>query len=592
MSDGTKARSGKGDASSPFDFAGVADREERERLLIEELRRTQRALAEAEIEIQQKQRAIAERAFEQEVADARSLLHAACWTADFDDEGNPTGFWFSDECRRVLGFESGEGFPENSENSDRFIAPDDLARINNEFRIAATEGGPYDVNYCVRRKDGRRMWVRAAAKFRRDEQGIARSCVGVFVDIDDAVKNQARQQQALEQALERADRACKVKTDFLRRMSHDMRTPLNCILGLLELCERNRDDKALVEENHGKMRTAARHLLSLIDDTLQASKLGEGKLALVHEPVDFAHLQADVDDIMQLLAAEAGVIMEGRQVEGSIAYRYVLGNELYLRQIFLNIYSNCIKYNRPGGKVITHVTSSELPNGKVLLRWEITDTGIGMSPEFLKRVFEPFARESSVASTVGGTGLGMPIVKQLIELMGGSIEISSELGEGSTFVICIPFDPAPAPRETEQATLQGCRLLLVEDNDLNAEIAATILEGDGAYVSIVGDGAQAVEAFAANPAGTFDTILMDVAMPKMDGLAATRAIRALDRPDAATIPIIAMTGNAFQEDVQECLEAGMDAHIAKPIDVAKAERVITKVVGEGPPPIKELGIDQ
>lgn len=407
MNDGAKARSGKGDASSPFDFAGVADRKERERLLIEELRRTQCALAEAEIEIQQKQRAIAERAFEQEAADVRSLLHAACWTADFDDEGNPTGFWFSDECRRVLGFESGDGFPENSENSDRFIAPDDLARINNEFRIAATEGGPYDVNYCVRRKDGRRMWVRAAAKFWRDEQGIARSCMGVFVDIDDAVKNQARQQQALEQALERADRACKVKTDFLRRMSHDMRTPLNCILGLLELCERNRDDKALVEEDHGKMRTAARHLLSLIG-----------------------------------------------------------------------------------------------------------------------------------------------------------------------------------------STLQGRRLLLVEDNDLNAEIAATIMEDEGAYVSIAGDGAQAVEAFAANPAGTFDAILMDVAMPKMDGLAATRAIRALDRPDAASIPIIAMTGNAFQEDVRECLEAGMNAHIAKPIDMAKAERVIAKVVGEGPPPIKELEIDQ
>lgn len=280
-------------------------------------------------------------------------------------------------------------------------------RINNEFRIAATEGGPYDVNYCVRRKDGRRMWVRVAAKLRRDEQGIARSCMGVFVDIDDAVKNQARQQQALEQALERADRANKVKTDFLHRMSHDMRTPLNCILGLLELCERNRGDEALVEENHGKMRTATRHLLSLIG-----------------------------------------------------------------------------------------------------------------------------------------------------------------------------------------STLQGRRLLLVEDNDLNAEIAATILKGDGAYVSIVGDGAQAVEAFAANPAGTFDAILMDVVMPKMDGLAATRAIRALARPDAATIPIIAMTGNAFQEDVQECLEAGMNAHIAKPIDVAKAERVITKVVGEGPPPIKEQEIDQ
>ena len=278
-------------------------------------------------------------------------------------------------------------------------------RINNEFRIAATEGGPYDVNYCVRRKDGRRMWVRVAAKLRRDEQGIARLCMGVFVDIDDAVKNQARQQQALEQALERADRASKVKTDFLHRMSHDIRTPLNCILGLLELCERSRGDETLAEENHGKMRAAARHLLSLIG-----------------------------------------------------------------------------------------------------------------------------------------------------------------------------------------SALQGCRLLLVEDNDLHAEIAATILEGDGAYVSIAGVGAQVVEAFAANPAGTFDAILMDVVMPKMDGLAATRAIRALDRPDAANIPIIAMTGNAFQEDVQECLEAGMNAHLAKPIDLAKAERVISKVV-EGVP-IKGLEIDQ
>lgn len=503
-------------------------------------------------------------------------MHAACWTADFDERGNPVGFWFSDECRRVLGYESDDEFPGG--NSDRFIAPDDLARINNEFRIAATQGGPYDVNYCVRRKDGKRMWVRAAAKFRRNKLGIARSCIGVFVDIDDAVKNQARQQQTLEQALERADHANKVKTDFLHRMSHDMRTPLNCILGLLEICERNRGDEALLRESHEKMRTAARHLLSLIDDTLQASKLGEGKLELTCELVDLARLQADVNDIMQLLAANAGVSMEHHQEKGVIAHRYVLGSELYLRQIFLNIYSNCIKYNRRGGKVIARVSSREQPDGMVLLRWEIADTGIGMSPEFLKHVFEPFAREASVAGTIGGTGLGMPIVKQLVELMGGSIEISSEVDKGSTFAISIPFEPAPTMSESEQMAngsgLEGRRLLLVEDNDLNAEIAATILESDGAYVSIAGDGKQAVEAFAANPVGTFDAILMDVIMPKMDGLAATRAIRALDRADAANIPIIAMTGNAFEEDVQACLDAGMNAHLAKPIDIAKAERII------------------
>ena len=257
-------------------------------------------------------------------------MHAACWTADFDEQGNPIGFRFSDECRRILGYETGEGLPGNGGSSDGFIAPDDLARINSEFRIAATEGGPYDVNYCVRRKDGKRMWVRAAARFRRDGQGIARSCMGVFVDIDDAVKNQARQQQALE----RADRANKVKTDFLHRMSHDMRTPLGSILGLLELCERNRDNEVLLCESHEKIRTAARHLLSLIDDTLQAGKLGEGKLKLVNEPVDLVRLQADVGDIMQLLAADAGVSMEGHQREESIAHRYVLGIEFGPEEIY------------------------------------------------------------------------------------------------------------------------------------------------------------------------------------------------------------------------------------------------------------------
>ena len=585
MNDDPKAASTQENIASHFDLADITDPAEREQLLMKELRRTQNALAKAKDEVSRIQRALAERAFDQEAADARNLLHAACWTADFDEQGNPTGFWFSDECRRVLGYETEEGLLGNGGSSDRFIAPDDLARINNEFRIAATEGGPYDVNYCVRRKDGKRMWVRAAAKFRRDDQGIARSCMGVFVDIDDAVKNQARQQQALEQALERADRANKVKTDFLHRMSHDMRTPLNSILGLLQICERNSDNEVLLCESHEKIRTAARHLLSLIDDTLQASKLGEGKLELVCEPVDLARLQTDVADIMQLPAANAGVSMEDHQKKESIAHRYVLGSELYLRQIFLNIYSNCVKYNRRGGKVITHVVSSKQPDGKILVRWEIADTGIGMSQEFLKHVFEPFSREENAGNGVSGTGLGMPIVKQLVELMGGSIKVSSKLNVGSTFVISIPFESAVQPQKAEQAasepTIEGCRLLLVEDNDLNAEIAATLLEGDGAYVSIAGDGAQALEAFAKSPAGTFDAILMDVMMPKMDGLAATRAIRALDHPDAARIPIIAMTGNAFQEDVQECFDAGMNAHLAKPIDMEKAGRVIAAAMDGG-----------
>ena len=281
-------------------------------------------------------------------------------------------------------------------------------------------------------------------------------------------------------------------------------------------------------ESHEKIRTAARHLLSLIDDTLQASKLGEGKLELVCEPVDLARLQADVADIMQLPAANAGVSMEGHQNKGSIAHRYVLGSELYLRQIFLNIYSNCVKYNRRGGKVITHVVSSKQPDGKILVRWEIADTGIGMSQEFLKHVFEPFSREENAGNGVGGTGLGMPIVKQLVELMGGSIKVSSKLNVGSTFVISIPFEPAVQPQEAEQAasepTIEGCRLLLVEDNDLNAEIAIAMLSEVGLVIDRAENGVDCAEKLDKAPAGYYSLILMDIQMPVQDGYATTEMI--------------------------------------------------------------------
>ena len=257
-----------------------------------------------------------------------------------------------------------------------------------------------------------------------------------------------------------------------------------------------------------------------------------------------------------------------------------------MRQIFLNIYGNCIKYTRPGGKITTIVETVPAEEGRCAYRWTITDTGVGMSEEFLQRIFEPFAQEKNDARSVyQGTGLGMSIVKSLVDKMGGTIEVSSQVGVGSTFVITIPFEIAPAPAEkaapapAAEGSIRGLHLLLAEDNDLNAEIAQTLLEDEGAEVTLVTDGKQAVERFQSEPSGTFDAILMDIMMPVMDGLAATRAIRALDRPDAKTIPVLAMTANAFDEDAKKCLEAGMNAHLAKPLEMKKLIETLSGCCG-------------
>ncbi len=405
-------------------------------------------------------------------------------------------------------------------------------------------------------------------------------------------EHQRELQVALEQAQEagrRAEEASLAKTEFLHRMSHDMRTPLNGILGLLHISRAHADDAALVAANREKAETAARHLLSLIDDVLQTSKLEEGSLKLAHEPVDLIVLSREITDIVEDEAVEAGLTWEYEPVGDRVPFRWVYGSELHLRQIFLNIYSNCIKYNRPGGKISTTIVGREVAYGHAVYRWVIEDTGIGMSPEFVARIFDRFSQETPGArSTYGGTGLGMSITKSLVELMGGTIKVESEKGVGSRFTVEIPFDVALGPDERpvagvgdgdggglvggetggENRGIAGARILMAEDNDLNAEIARTLLEDAGAQVTVVGDGKQAVDAVAGSPAGTFDVVLMDVMMPVMDGLAAARAIRALERPDAATIPILAMTANAFAEDREACLAAGMDDHLAKPLDMA------------------------
>lgn len=397
-------------------------------------------------------------------------------------------------------------------------------------------------------------------------------------------KNLESKNLELREAVFQAQKANAAKSSFLSRMSHDIRTPLNGIIGLIKINETHMDDRELVKTNQDKMLVSADHLLSLINDVLQMSKLEDENIEISHEPIDLGEISREVGTIISGRTAEAGIAFEiGKQ---ELPVSYVYGSPLHIRQIFLNIYGNCIKYNKPHGKVTTTLKCLGEKNGIVTYRWTISDTGIGMSEEFLKHIFEPFVQEHSDARTVySGTGLGMSIVKKIIDRMNGTIVVTSKEGEGSTFVITLPFEIAEKPEEIPaemdgEVNIAGLHLLLAEDNELNAEIARTLLEDEGAITTIVNDGQQAVDIFSRNKPGTFDAILMDIMMPEMDGLSATKAIRALDREDAGTIPIIAMTANAFDEDEKKCMEAGMNAHLVKPLDIQKMKEAVRRYLNK------------
>ena len=391
----------------------------------------------------------------------------------------------------------------------------------------------------------------------------------------------------LREAAAQAEKANAAKSNFLSRMSHDIRTPLNGIIGLLEVDAAHPENREQVDSNREKMRVSADYLMSLLNDVLQMSKLESGETTLAHEPMDLNRMGEEILTIVGQRAAESGITMAFDEHSDQATDLWAYGSPLHLRQIFLNIYTNCIKYNKVGGSITTLFQMVEKDEKTVTYRWTISDTGIGMSEAFLEHIFDPFTQENTDARSVyQGTGLGMAIVKGLVEQMGGHIQVSSRVNVGSTFVVTLPFEiaePVQAEASKEKdgapADIRGMRLLLVEDNELNAEIARLLLEDKGAVITRVGDGQQALDLFREEPAGSFDGILMDVMMPVMDGLTATRAIRGLDRPDAKTIPIIAMTANAFAEDAAKCFAAGMNAHLSKPLDIRKVISTIARFRG-------------
>lgn len=415
---------------------------------------------------------------------------------------------------------------------------------------------------------------------KNEEYGIV---VLGFLNVDDIVATEIEQQQKLQKALDDAKRANEEKSRFLARMSHDMRTPLNGIVGLLEIDKKHAEDIEYLKENRNKATIVTNHLISLINDVLDMAKIEEGGMVLAHEPFDIAEEGKESGILIHFQAQEAGItstINFTRPQKEALTYVY--GSPLHLRRAMMNIYNNCIKYNREKGSIHTEIQIISYDQQTVTYRWTITDTGIGMSQEFLTHIFEPFVQADTDARSVyHGTGLGMSIAKALIEQMGGTLEVFSKLHVGSTFVVTIPFERARRSEivqleEREKISIRGMRMLLVEDNELNREIADTILTEEGAEILSVVNGKEAVDAVKNHPPGTFDVVLMDVMMPVMDGYEATRQIRKIGRPDTDTLPIIAMTANAFADDVQKSFEAGMNAHLAKPLELSRVLRTIAQ----------------
>ena len=387
---------------------------------------------------------------------------------------------------------------------------------------------------------------------------------------------------------QKADAANAAKTAFLTRMSHDIRTPLNGILGLIEIEELKEGDMQVARESRAKARVAANHLLSLINDILEMGKIEDRKLTLEHAPFNLKELCDDTLVLCKLRASSNGITMQ----DNSLPYAtgpYMIGSPTHIRQIMINLLDNSIKYNKHGGSVTFSSKTKPLDNGRALFCFSVSDTGIGMAPEFLKHIYEPFAQEGDDArSKFQGTGMGMPIVKSLIELMGGTIKVSSELHVGTTFYVEIPLDIDKNPRArantVERAldcSLADMNVLLAEDNELNAEIAQTLLESEGVVVTRAVNGNEVVDLYLSHPAGSFDAILMDIMMPDMDGYEATRAIRLSEKVDAADIPIIALTANAFAEDAKAAHDAGMNAHLSKPLDFNKLKNILARIKKNG-----------
>lgn len=454
--------------------------------------------------------------------------------------------------------------PEESNLFKHFSSPSNItAQLSTKNRIIKKYRNKENL-YCEVK------WVRIGEW----KEGEPRQAVVGIAEKDKEIRKELKHQKDLQLAKEKAEKANEAKSEFLSRMSHDIRTPINGVIGMTELAKKNINNPSKISDCLENVTTSSYHLLSLVNDILDLNHIEHKKVEIAHKPMNIHSFADGCLSIIsgQLVNRTIKIVLEMEHFD----YPYVLGDELHLRQAVVNILGNALKFtDDENGKIVFRIKQIDSGNKTVTYRFQIEDNGIGMSKDFLKHIWENFSQENVAAhSDHKGSGLGMPIAKSLIELMGGSIGVESELGKGSIFTIDISFaidDKTVAARRAQEETghqnLSGVNILLVEDNPINLKSEKELLETEGAIVTTAVNGQEAVSIFENSDSNSFDAILMDIVMPVMNGLEATKEIRSLTRTDASVIPIIAITANAFEEDIRNSMNAGMNAHLTKPLEM-------------------------
>ena len=530
----------------------------------------------AVVEQEEKYKREARRSLEDILEGARTGI----WTIELEEGCQPR--MYTDRTMRILlgvpdGIEPEECYQRWFEN----IEPDYVEMVQ-EAVTEMLETGRSEVIYPWNHPELGKIYVRCGGVPDRTFKKPGVSLNGYHQDITEIMVTRKKQEQAIMELLEKVRRANSAKSEFLSHMSHDLRTPINGILGMLTVMDRTREDPGRQQDCREKIRVSTEHLLSLVNDVLQVSKLESGLPAAVEEGFDLEDTLQDCITIMSPHAEEAGIRLA---LEADIRHSRLIGNPLHVRQVLTNIIDNGIKYNRRGGSVSIQARELSCRDGSAEYEFVIKDTGIGIGEEFQKHIFEPFTQEDHGARThYNGAGLGMSIVKKLADQMGGAVEVESRIGQGSVFRVRLSVrvdaggEERPMNREAEApGDISGMRVLLVEDNEVNCEIVKFLLEQAGAAVATANDGKAAVDAFRASECGAFHCILMDLMMPVMSGFEAARMIRGLDRADAEKVPIIALSANAFEEDIAMAKDAGMDEHLAKPVDMGRLFQVMRRL---------------
>ena len=531
---------------------------------------------------------------------AEALLQTAnaVYTVDLTNDKLENVYYHEAAFKIENDIQTPRSYSDYCNKRSRYVTEDTLENyriVDSSFKLLkrfATGAKQVTVEYCeTMGKENKPVWLQKTVLMSRDmvydantdkESSVVHGIV-LFKNTSDFHEKEQQEKARLQMTYEEADSENRAKTEFMNRMSHDIRTPINGIMGMVDIIRKNRDDWGKVDDSLDKIQLSTRHLLELVSDVLDMSKLEAGMFE-IHEDV------FDMNELMDEVAA----LVDAQLVESSITHckhrsniqhTALKGSSLQLRRIMVNLLSNAIKYNKPNGTIDTYAEELSCDGTTVWYEFKIVDTGIGMSEEFIKeQLFKPFTQEKNDARTLyRGTGLGMSIVKALLDKMGGSIEVESQLGEGSTFTFRLPFkvdENAIETKKEEQSSgeqkLEGKQILLVEDNEINMEIAEFYLKELGIVVDKAWNGQEAIDKFEESAPGTYDLILMDIMMPVMGGREAARRIRTLERPDAETVRIYAMTAQVSSESVHKCLASGMNGHIAKPIDESKLREILTR----------------